>query len=82
MSPQHRVLPSDARQLRALVIDALWDNDRFGYVTQDDFVGTCPVCGAAAVVKFGGRAARVDIDCWGGCTEVDVAAAIGLEVGS
>lgn len=81
MSAQHRVLSSEARQLRTVVIDALWDENRFGYVTQDEFVGTCPVCGDAAIVKFAGYAARVDIECWGGCPEAEVAATIGLEVG-
>jgi hypothetical protein len=73
-------LSSDALQFRRLVIDALWRDDSFGYVEKNRFIGTCPLCGDAVGVTFAGRAPRASLNCHGGCSEAELAAAIGLEV--
>ncbi|MGH2875674.1 MAG: hypothetical protein ACRDLV_05435 [Solirubrobacteraceae bacterium] len=76
-----RSLPEDAYRFRRLLIDRMWDDERrFGYVDKDTFVGSCPVCDLAVVVRFSGHAARAVLDCHGGCTEAEIAAALGLEV--
>jgi hypothetical protein len=76
----HRPLPEASVQFRGLVIEALWDHERFGYIDADAFVGTCPVCGAAVGVRFHGHAPRADLNCHGGCREDEIAARLGLKV--
>lgn len=61
-----------------------WDGTFRGYIDHDRFVGTCPVCGAAVVVRFAGTAARAALTCLGvadGCPEDKIVARIpGLRV--
>lgn len=75
-----RRLSPEAIRFRELVINALWDPARLGYLDEDSFVGTCPICGAAVAVHFAGHASRAALKCHGGCTEAEVAAVVGLEV--
>jgi len=77
----HR-LSSEAIRFREHVINVLWDPERFGYVNEDRFVGTCPVCGLAVGVEFAGCAPRATLSCHGGCAEPDIAALHKLEVKS
>jgi hypothetical protein len=58
------------------VIDALWDDQRFGYVTADVFIGTCPICYAPVGVHFAYGAPRAVLQCHGGCGEDEIAASI------
>lgn len=69
-----RPLSESARRFREMVIATVWDDDRFGYVSSDSFVGTCPVCSDAVAVRFAGTAARVTLACVGGCSEAEIAA--------
>jgi hypothetical protein len=80
MNAEHRTLSSEAVRFRSLLIDALWDDRRFGYVDSDCFIGSCVTCGAAIVVRFAGYAPRATLDCHGGCLEAEIAEALGLEV--
>jgi hypothetical protein len=75
-----RQLSPDAVELRRKVIDATWDERRFGYIDSNRFVGTCPICAFAMVVRFAGYAPRASLDCSWGCTEAEIAGRIGLEV--
>lgn len=77
-----RRLSPEAIRFRELVINALWDPARFGYLDEDCFVGTCPVCGLAVGVEFAGCAPRATLSCLGGCAEPDIAALLKLEVKS
>lgn len=70
------ILPAKSVEFRRLLIDALWDDRAFGYVDEDRFVGTCPVCRCAVGVTFHGYAARADVNCHGGCSEANVVKAI------
>lgn len=72
----HLPLPEESVRFRRLLIDAYWDDARFGYVDARRFVGTCPACGYPAVVRFAGTAPRATIDCEADCGEADVAAAV------
>jgi hypothetical protein len=74
-------LSADARRFRDLVIDALWPrNDRrCVYIDEDRFLGVCAVCGYHVGVQFVGYAPRAMLECYGGCTEQEIAACIGLE---
>lgn len=81
-APAHRQLTPEAIRFRDLVITALWDDTCFGYVNEDRFVGTCPVCGLAVGVEFAGCAPRATLSCHGGCAEPDIAALLKLEVKS
>jgi hypothetical protein len=71
-------LTAEAKRFREVLIDALWDDARFGYVTASSFVGTCPVCGLAVIVQFAGVAPRAELSCYGGCTEAEIGAKINL----
>lgn len=73
-------LTAEAVGFRRLLIDALWDGERFGYVDEDCFIGTCPVCGAAIGCRFAGWAPRATLNCHGGCSEAQVVAAVGRRV--
>lgn len=64
---------------RDTVLDACWDRERFGYVDKDRFVGTCPICAGAIIVRFHGRAARADLECEHRCPEQELAVRLGLE---
>lgn len=75
-----RQLSADAVKFRRLIIDALWDDRQFGYVTEDIFVGSCAVCDAPVGVHFAYGAPRAVLHCHGGCTEAEIANRIGLEV--
>lgn len=77
-----RVLSADAVRFRRMVLDSLWDDARFGYIDADRFVGTCPVCAGAVVVRFAGIAPRATIECEHGCSEAEIAARLGLEATS
>jgi len=77
-----RRLSSDSVRFPRLVVDRLWDEKQFGYVDEDCFVGTCPVCGLAVGVEFAGCAPRATLSCLGGCAEPDIAALLKLEVKS
>lgn len=80
MSQSSRQLCREALELRRKVIDACWDEKRFGYIDQNRFVGTCPLCGFALIVRFVGYAARAILDCTWGCDESDIASRVGLVV--
>lgn len=73
-----RQLPPESVGFRQSLVDKLWAEECFGYVDQDCFIGTCPVCGAAIGVRFAGYAARATLDCHGGCLEAEIAAVLGL----
>ncbi len=77
-----RRLSPESVRFRRLVIEKLWDEEQFGYVDKDCFLGTCPVCGAAVVVRFAGHAPRATLVCQGGCAEAEIAAVLGLVVRS
>lgn len=72
----HRPQSDESVRFRRIVIDAYWDDARFGYIDSSRFVGTCPACGTAAVVRFAGSDPRAAIDCDRDCAEADVAAAV------
>lgn len=75
-----RKLPPESVRFRGAIIDALWDKNRFGYVDENRFIGTCPVCGFAIGVHFAGHAPRATLHCHGGCTESEIAARLRLKV--
>lgn len=75
-----RTLTREAIAFRKALIDRLWGNTSFGYVDEDHFIGNCVVCGAAIDVRFAGYAPRATLRCQGGCTEAEIAAALGLSV--
>lgn len=77
-----RVLSAEARAFRLQLLNALWPvrDPRCAYISEDAFVGVCPLCGAAVGVRFAGHAARAELACRGGCTEDEVAAHLGLAV--
>jgi hypothetical protein len=75
-----RQLSRDAVELRRKVIDACWDDDRFGYIDKDRFVGSCPICAFALIVRFAGYAPRASLECSWGCEEAEIADRIGLQV--
>jgi hypothetical protein len=61
---------------RRTIIDALWavDPQLFVYINEDTIGGRCPICATGHVrVNFHGRAARADISCSLGCSEIDIA---------
>ena len=74
-----RVLSSEAREFRELIIDRLW-GEHGVYVDEDHFVGTCVICGDPIGVVFDGYAARAKLNCHTGCTEAELASQLGLEV--
>lgn len=76
------LLSPDSVRFRELVINGLWDESEFGYIDQDRFIGTCPVCRAAVGVHFAGTAPRATLNCHGGCSEAEIAAVLGLAVRS
>jgi hypothetical protein len=75
-----RQLSSESVRFRAALIRTLWDDDCFGYIDADRFLGTCPICGGAIGVSFHGHAPRATLNCHGGCTEGEVAARLELSV--
>ena len=75
-----RRLSADAIRFRRRLIDEFWVDDCFGYVSEDHFVGECPLCGAALGVEFAGCAPRAALRCHGGCTEAELAESLGLVV--
>jgi hypothetical protein len=76
---QH-VLSADVVRFRNCVIDALWDDNAFGYIDKDAVSGHCPICGEVAFARFAAATPRVTMFCYGGCTETEVATRIGLRV--
>lgn len=81
MNGKHCPLSPAAREFRRLIIDALWDRDRFGwYVHGDLFIGTCPIREAPIAAHFHRPAPRVTVSCAGGCTEQEVGDRLGLVV--
>jgi hypothetical protein len=74
----HRMLSEDAVRFRRALIDALVVDGAPGYVTENSFGGHCPVCGEYLNFRFHGFAPRADLHCHGGCTEREVAEALGL----
>lgn len=74
-------LPIEAVRFRDAIIRAL-GRERFNYLDEDTFVGTCPICGEAVGVRFAGYAPRARLDCHSGCTEAEIASHLGLEVKS
>ena len=75
-----RQLSREAIELRRRLIDSLWDDAKFGYIDRSTFVGSCPVCSEAIVVKFADYAARASLRCSAGCSEAEIAARVGLAV--
>lgn len=75
-----RPLSAQSVRFRYAVIERLWDSDALGYLTEDRFIGTCPVCGAAIAVHFAGYAPRATLCCYGGCSEEEIAAELGWKV--
>jgi hypothetical protein len=80
MSARRGELSYEAARFRRHLIDALWDDAMFGYVDQDRFIGSCPVCGTAVAVRFHGTAATATLNCHGGCSEAEIADRLGLVV--
>lgn len=74
-----RQLSTEAFRFRRLVIDTL-GAQQFVYLNADRFIGACPICGAAVRVHFAGYAPRATLQCHGGCTEAEIADAVGLAV--
>lgn len=74
-------LSAGSIRFRRIVISALWREDSFGYLDEDRFIGTCPLCGEAVGVTFAGRAPRASLNCHGGCSEAELAGSLKLEVG-
>jgi hypothetical protein len=74
-----QTLSRGAADFRYRIIDGLLrpGASRFWYLDENTAIGVCSICGAAVSVRFHGLAARGDLRCFGGCTEADVAAAIG-----
>lgn len=81
-STVRKPLSEEAVRFRKLLIDTLWDESRFGYIDQDRFIGSCPICGFAIGVTFAGRAPRAALHCHGGCTEDEIASRIRLVMGA
>jgi hypothetical protein len=73
------MLSRESVRFREALIRALWDERAFGYIDQDRFLGSCPVCGGAVEVRFHGNAARADLRCQLGCTEAEIVAALRKE---
>jgi hypothetical protein len=80
MTSPPRQLSAEATRFRAYLIDAMWSDRRFGYVDQDCFIGSCPICAFAIGVRFAGAAPRASLDCYGGCTEAEIADRLDLQV--
>jgi hypothetical protein len=74
------VLPRESVRFRTFLIDKLWTEGAFGYITQDVFLGICPICGRAVTVKFAGFAPRATLHCHGECTEEEIGDRLGLKV--
>ena len=76
----HGPLSAGAVAFRGLVLEALWppQYSRCHYGSEDAFSGVCPLCDMTVVVRFAGRAPRAELTCWGGCSEAEIAAEIGM----
>ena len=81
MRRANRTLTADAIKFRKSLIDT-FGRDNFIYLAADHFVGECIVCGEAIGVRFAGYAPRASLHCYGGCTEAELAEALGLAVRS
>ncbi|MGZ4215469.1 MAG: hypothetical protein ACXVS6_15635 [Solirubrobacteraceae bacterium] len=83
MTVRRRQLRPESVRFRKRIIGAFWDHDRWGvYLSEDRFLGTCPICGAPVGVTFAGYAPRATLQCHGGCTEHEIADRLGLAVRS
>lgn len=74
----HAILAAESVRFRGRILDVLnkVEPRRFGYVDEDTSITSCPVCRSALSVRFHGAAARVDLECFGGCSEREVADAV------
>jgi hypothetical protein len=72
------MLSDEAVRFRRALIDALWSERQWGYVTEDVFIGECPVCGGPVGVHFAGYAPRATLRCHLGCTEQEIAEQLNL----
>jgi hypothetical protein len=74
----HAILGAESVRFRSRLLDVLdkIEPRRFGYVDEDTSIASCPVCCSALSVHFHGAAARVDLECFGGCSELEVADAV------
>ena len=75
-------LPKESVKFRVFLVTALWDDRRFGYVDEDRFIGSCPICASALGVRFTGTAPQASLNCYGDCAEAEIAERLGLQVRS
>jgi hypothetical protein len=75
-----RAIRPEGERFRSRVIDALEARDgrRVGYCDEDTIDARCPCCFGLLSVYFHGAAPRADLVCRGGCSEQEVADALGL----